>query len=124
MNRNAPIMIIGSDASFCYLMQRYVIQSHHAVCMANLGEDIVAMALRVSPIAILLEADPPANRSLALLETLSGHAGTRDIPVLLCAWQEQEDTGLQFGADGYLPKPILYKDFVQALTHIGIVANL
>jgi DNA-binding response OmpR family regulator len=123
MNREAPIMIIGSDASFCYLMQRYVTQSHHAVCMAYLGEDIVAMALRESPIAILLEADPPANRSLALLETLSGHAGTRDIPVVLCAWQEEEKTELHAGAHGYLPKPILYKHFVEALMHIGVVAK-
>jgi response regulator of citrate/malate metabolism len=123
MKPDAPIMIIGSDASFCYLMQRYVTQSHHAVCMAYLGEDIVAMILRESPIAILLEADPPANRSLALLETLSGHAGTCDIPVVLCAWQEQEKTESHFGADGYLPKPILYKDFVEALMHIGVVAR-
>jgi DNA-binding response OmpR family regulator len=123
MNRDAPIMVIGSDASFCYLMQRYVTQSAHPVIMAYLGEDIVSVALRESPIAILLEADPPANRSWALLETLRAHAATRDIPIVLCAWQGQEEQGWQAGADGYLPKPVLYKDFVEALMHVGVVTK-
>jgi CheY-like chemotaxis protein len=122
MNRDAPIMIIGSDESFCYLMQRYVMQSAHPVCLAYLGEDIVAVAARETPIAILMEADPPVNRSWSLLEALRTHAATRDIPVVLCAWQEQEE-GWQASADGYLLKPILYRDFVEAMMHIGIAAQ-
>lgn len=117
-------MIIGSDASFCYLMQRYVAQAAHPVCTANLGEDIVAVALRESPIAILLEADPPANRSWTLLETLRAHAETRDIPILFCGWHGEEEEGWRAGADGYLLKPILYHDFLEALMGIGVVAKL
>ncbi len=121
MDPNAPIMIVGSDASFCYLMRRYVTQSAYAAASAYFGEDILAMALREPPIAILLEADPPLNRGWELLQALKANAVTRSIPIVLCAWPEQAEEDLCARADSYLTKPVLYGDFLEAMAQIGIV---
>jgi DNA-binding response OmpR family regulator len=116
----AAIMVVGDNADFSYLIGRYVGQaSHRAVC-AYPEMDVVTLARRVRPIAIVLEADPPGSRCWQVLRALKAETGTCDIPVLLCSWLDDEAHGLDEGADVYLRKPVLYEDLLAALADVGV----
>lgn len=115
---NNRIMIVGRDSHFLYLIQRFVRTSEHQIVMANLGEDVLALARCEKPVAIVLEVDQPETAGWLTLRTLKADPDTRKIPVIACSWLDEEACGLAEGVDFYLRMPILYADFVVALETI------
>jgi chemotaxis family two-component system response regulator PixH len=116
----ASILIVGDNPDFCYLMQRYAQQSLHRTLSAFRNEDILALAHREKPAAIVLEVGLPGTAGWTLLSALKRDPSTNRIPVVLCSWLEDEDLGLNQGADVYLRKPVLYEQFLEALGVVGI----
>jgi CheY-like chemotaxis protein len=116
----SSIMVIGSDSHFCYLMRRYVSESFHNVIFAYLGDDALALAQKEIPAAIILEVDQPDTRGWDLLKTLKANLNTQNIPVVLCSWLDDDQRGIEEGADACLRKPILFSDFKRVLSLIGI----
>ena len=118
---DSSIMVIGNDAHFCYLMRRYIRKSMYQILFSTLGEDAFILAKREKPEAIVLEVDHPGTTSWQILHALKGNAETKSIPVVLCSWHDETKHGLQDGADACLRMPILYDDFLAALTQIGVI---
>lgn len=116
----ARILIVGDNPDFCYLMQRYAQQSLHQAVSAFRCDDILAVAHREHPAAIVLEVGLPGTAGWDLLGALKRDPDTTGIPVLLCSWLENEGLGLGQGADVYLRKPVLYEQFLEALGAVGI----
>jgi CheY-like chemotaxis protein len=116
----ATIMVVGNDSSFCYLMRRYAKKSMHRAVFAYLGEEALALARREKPAVVVLEVGRPGTMGWSVLRELRADQVTRDIPVVLCSWGDEGEQGLEEGADVCLRKPILYEDFLTALTDIGI----
>ena len=114
------IMIVGDDADFSYLMQRYVRRGGYRMVVAGSDEDALALACQNRPAAIVLEADLPGAPGWDILQALKGDQTTRDIPVLICSWSDQEERSLMEGAAGYLRKPVLYEDFLVALEGVVV----
>jgi response regulator RpfG family c-di-GMP phosphodiesterase len=115
---NNQVMIVGVDAHFLYLMQRYVRRSAYKIISANLGDDLLALARCQKPIAIVLEVDHPETIGWQVLRALKADPEVRKIPVMVCSWLDEEDRGLAEGADIYLRMPILYSDFGATLASI------
>jgi len=116
----STIMIVGDNADFSYLMQRYVRRGGYRMVVAGADEDARALACQNRPAAIILEADLPGAPGWDILQALKGNETTRDIPVLICSWSDEEERGLMEGAAGYLRKPVLYEDFLGALESVVI----
>jgi CheY-like chemotaxis protein len=112
------IMVVGRDAHFMYLMQRYVRRSAHKIISANQGEDVLGLARCKKPVAIVLEVDLPETIGWHTLRALKSDPEAGGIPVIVCSWLDEEARGLAEGADIYLRLPILYEDFGAALAHI------
>jgi CheY-like chemotaxis protein len=117
-NTNNRIMIVGGDAHFSYLMQRFVRTNAHQVVVANLGEDVLALARCKKPIAIVLEMDLPDTAGWRTLRTLKADPEVGKIPVIACSWLDEEARGLAEGASVFLRMPILHTDFAVALAAI------
>jgi len=115
---NTPIMIIGGDSHFLYLMQRYVRRSAHKIIFANLGEDLLALAKCERPVAIVLEVDRPETIGWRILRALKADPQVGKIPVIVCSWLDEEARSLAEGADIHLRMPILYADFGAALAAV------
>ena len=121
----APLMVVGDDASFCYLMQRYARKAACPVVLAHFAEDALNIALHETPVVVIVELDAPGDRGLAILGTLKTHPSTCNIPVILCSWTDETEHNALWNSDDesaalYLRKPILYDDFQAALTEIGV----
>ena len=112
---NNRIMIIGGDAHFLYLIQRYVRRSAHPIITANPGGDWVSLAKREKPAVIILEVDSPETIGWRILQTLMADPALKEIPVIICSWLDEEERGLAEGATTYLRMPILYEDFKMTL---------
>ena len=112
---NNRVMIVGGNAHFSYLMQRYVRTSDHQVISANLGEDVLALARREKPVAIVLEVDRPETIGWHTLRALKADPDVGGIPVIVCSWLDEEALGRAEGAYIFLRMPILYADFGVAL---------
>jgi CheY-like chemotaxis protein len=121
MSRHAhgPILVVAHDAGFCYLMRRYADESARQVVFAYLGEEALDLARRKAPAAIVLAFGPLDTTSWSVLRELKSEPSTCGIPVVLCAWPEDEARGREEGADAYLCMPVLYADFVAALAAVG-----
>ncbi len=113
------IMVIGFDADFCYLMQRFGRISAHPLILARQDEDILAQVCENQPEVIFLEIVHPGRFAWTLFTQLKSHPKTRSIPIIICSWQEEEPQDGQENADYYLRLPILYEHFTAALEHIG-----
>jgi PleD family two-component response regulator len=121
MNPELSIMVIGEDANFCYLMRRYVLKTKHQIVFSFLGEDVLAIAEREKPIAIIIEINASSSESWRLLQSVKSNLLTKKIPVILCSWQDEEKQSLEKGANAFLHMPILYDDFQAKLATIGII---
>jgi len=113
-------MVVGDDASFCYLMQRYAQKAAYPLIMAHFAEDTLDIALHQAPAVIIVELDTPGEKGIEVLNALKAHPATRAIPIILCSWSDETERCLDEGSAIYLRKPILYDDFQAALTDVGV----
>lgn len=122
--KTAPkVMVIGFDANFCYLMQRFGRVNSHPVVFADPNQDIISQALQHRPSVIFLEAAQPGKVANALICSLKGHPETCQIPVVICYWQEDVVNNLQHCADITLQLPILYENYSAVLTKVEKVVQ-
>ena len=110
------IMIVGKDAHFSYLLQRFVRTSTYRTIPVNLGDDVLSFARDEKPVAIVLEVDTPQIVGWDALRALKSDPDVASIPVIVCSWLDESARGLAEGADMYLRMPILFEEFGAALT--------
>lgn len=116
----APLMLVGDDVSFCYLMQRYAQQGACPLMTVHFAEDVLSRVLAETPPAVILELDFLGGRGWEVLNVLRTHPEARRIPIILCAWADDAERSLDEGVALCLRKPILYADFRAALAEVGI----
>ncbi len=56
-----------------------------------------------------------------VLEALKNDPDTRDIPVVICSFQAEEEKGFKLGAADYLLKPILEEELLQAFQRLKLL---
>ena len=114
------VLIVEDDQACMYLWQRYVGEcGFRAVCTLT-GQEALDLARREQPVLVVLDVLLPDIDGWEVLHALKANDATRDIPVLICSALREEKRSLKEGADGYLQKPILYENFLRALSNMGM----
>ena len=114
------LVVVGDDASFCYLLERYAKKSDYRAVSVHSHEDALSTTLRESPVAVILELDLPKGRGWKAYHALKHHPETCEIPVILCSWSDETERGLDEGGTVHLRKPILYDDFLEVLLAMAL----
>src|SRR5512145_2607676 len=97
------ILVIGFDANFCYLMERYGLLSTYPLAFADHNEDILAQVKARRPDLIFLEVVHPGNFAQKLMKDIKANRETCHIPIVVCSWQDSEELCLgQENADFHL----------------------
>ena len=109
------VMIVGSNAYFIYLMQHYVRTSGYQDIVAPLDDEVVTFAQKTKPAVIILESDLTEPASHEILYALKHDQLTRDFPVMVCSWQDEDENMLASEGDNYLQKPVTYDKFLSAM---------
>ena len=116
--RTPAALIVEDDMTCIYLWQRYMKRSGFRAISTQEGKGALDMARREKPDLVVLDVMLPDMDGWEVLEALKDDPSTRDIPVLVCSALQEEKLSIAKGADGYLQKPILYEDFLTALSSI------
>ena len=114
------ILIAASDPNIVYLLQRYAEESGFHAVKAGQGHEVADIAQQIQPSLILLELDSPGTAGCQLLHQLHLRQATRDIPVVVYSYMDEDSGAPLEGVVGHLHKSILYDDFLAALDQAGV----
>jgi CheY-like chemotaxis protein len=114
-------MCVELDSDFFYLIRSFAERSGLRAEYINRGTDALAQARLSRPVVVFLEADHPSQHpAWNVLAGLKADPVTQEIPVVLFSWLDDEELALQKGADVYVRKPVMFADFLSALTTAGV----
>jgi DNA-binding response OmpR family regulator len=114
------LLLAASDPNSTYLLRRYAEQSGFEIAHTSANKDVLALARRIRPAAIILETGLPGMMDWSLLQALKAHKATCRVPVLVYWWAEEDVDDQAQDVAGYLQHPVLYEDFLAALTRVGV----
>jgi len=141
------ILAIDQEPQVIALYRRYLARQNYSIIAITDLQEAVRVARDAQPFAITLDvamgdktsaaprmrgrlpgvtqAEPEQVNAASLtgwqvLEALKKEPQTRDIPVIVCSVQAEEERGFRMGAADYLLKPILEEELLQAIQRIKI----
>src|SRR5262245_25843691 len=114
-----PILLLFSrNPQLIYLIQRY---AGNCGCQLIVDQDVTAVITMIGqhvPNMILLDVSQDNAERHEALRKIKENATTPATPVILCGTSEMD--WLNCEAEGRLLQPILFNDFAQALSEVGI----
>ena len=114
----STILVIEDNATNMTLSSFLLETAGHVVVPATSAEIGLALARESPPDLILMDIHLPGMDGLQATALLKADAATRAIPVIALtalAMKGDEERILAAGCDGYIAKPIDYKDFLSAV---------
>ena len=112
------ILIIEDNAANLKLATFLLESAQHEVLSATDAEAGLAIARQDHPDLILMDIQLPGMDGLEATAQLKGDPATREIPVIALtalAMKGDEERIRAAGCDGYIAKPIAYKEFLATI---------
>ncbi|MBN1667520.1 MAG: response regulator, partial [Anaerolineales bacterium] len=109
------VLAIDDDPQVIHLYERYLRNAGYQVVALTDPREALAYARQVQPFAITLDIMMPDFDGWQILKDLKADPEVGHIPVVICSILDEKDKGLELGAKGYLTKPILEEEFIQAI---------
>jgi two-component system cell cycle response regulator DivK len=114
----ARILVVDDDARNLRLAGTVLEQAGHQVLSAEGGAEGVQVALAHMPDLVLMDVQMPGMDGIAALRCLRGEPRTATVKVVALtalAMKGDAERLLGEGFDGYLEKPIRYKEFLASV---------
>ena len=115
----AKVLVVEDNPANMTLATFLLESVGHTVLKATDAEAGVALACGEQPDLILMDIQLPGMDGLRATGLLKGDAATRDIPVIALtalAMKGDEERIREAGCDGYIAKPLSYKDFLATIS--------
>lgn len=126
MQKSKPILLVEDDRVDAMTVKRAMrdLQVNRSVAHSTNGEE--AMKYLTSPdtekpFIILLDLNMPKMNGIEFLKAMKAHPDLKTIPVIvLTTSKEQRDIldSFEFGASGYMVKPVDYSKFVEIINRV------
>jgi CheY-like chemotaxis protein len=113
------VLAIDDDPSAIYLLQENLGDAGYHVVGATGGEEGLARARELQPMAIFLDILMPNMDGWHVLNELKADPDTRDIPVIILSIVDQRDRGHRLGAADYLLKPFDRESILVTLARLA-----
>jgi CheY-like chemotaxis protein len=115
------VIIAVNDPNILYLLQRYVEESGFLPVAALHGPTILNLLTRQpSPALLILDMGYPEVSGPETLSELQAAAATHSVPIVLYSCVDEPPDTWREVAAAYLPKSVMYTDFVDALKRAGV----
>jgi two-component system, cell cycle response regulator DivK len=114
----ATVLVIEDNAANLRLASVLLQSAGHRVLSASDAEGGLALARTQRPDLILMDIQLPGMDGLQATRLLKAEETTRAIPVIALtalAMKGDEERILAAGCDGYIGKPMRYKEFLAAI---------
>ena len=109
------ILSINDDPKIITLYRRYLEPEGFNVISLTNSVQALDAARKYKPYAITLDVRMPNQDGWAVLKTLKEDPETADIPVIFCTIEEDQAKARELGASGFLLKPVLKEELLNAL---------
>jgi two-component system cell cycle response regulator DivK len=123
----AKVLIIEDNAANMRLATFLLKSAGHSVLCATDAESGLTLARAEQPDLILMDIQLPGMDGLEATALLKSDAATRDIPVVALtalAMKGDEERIRAAGCDGYIAKPLVYKEFLTTIASHLVRATL
>ena len=100
------VLVIDDDATQRDLMRRFLEKEGFSAQTASSGEQGLALARRLKPLAITLDVMMPGMDGWRVLSELKADPQLRDIPVIMLTMVDDKNRGYALGAADYVTKPV------------------
>jgi two-component system cell cycle response regulator DivK len=115
----ATVLIVEDNPANMTLATFLLKSAGHSVLSATNAEIGVALAREQQPDLVLMDIQLPGMDGLQATALLKGNESTRAIPVIALtalAMKGDEQRIRAAGCDGYIAKPLAYKDFLATIS--------
>ena len=115
----AKVLIVEDNPANMTLATFLLKSAGHTVISATSAEAGVALAREEQPDLVLMDIQLPGMDGLQATALLKGDEATRAIPVIALtalAMKGDEERIRAAGCDGYIAKPLAYKDFLATIS--------
>ncbi len=109
------VLVVDDNKDLVRSFQLYTAGTKYDVVAPDELRDLPAAIEVLAPDAIVLDVMLPHTDGWELLVELRARAETRSIPIIVCSVMPERDLALALGAVVYLQKPVLRRQFVEAL---------
>ena len=117
----STILVVEDNVANMKLSTFLLESAGHTVVPATTAEIGVTLAAECRPALILMDIQLPGMDGLQATALLKANEATRDIPVIALtalAMKGDEERIRAAGCDGYIAKPLDYKDFLSVIKTI------
>ena len=114
----AKVLIIEDNAANMTLATFLLQSAGHSVLSATDAESGLTLARAEQPDLVLMDIQLPGMDGLEATALLKSHESTRDIPVVALtalAMKGDEERIRAAGCDGYIAKPLAYREFLATI---------
>lgn len=117
------ILVVDDQESALRLYQRYLAHTGLKVTGVRDGAEVLDLAKRLLPQAIMLDVMMPNVDGWEVLQGLKADPACRSIPVIVCSVWEEPELASSLGATGFLAKPITQADLLAALAQLRLLPS-
>jgi CheY-like chemotaxis protein len=110
-----PVLVIDDNPDTIQLFQRYVQGTRYSVVGLQEPAEALRVIGAVNPRILLIDVMMPELDGWDLLTQIRLNHLLPNAAVLICSILPQESLARSLGADGFLQKPVLPQDFLNAL---------
>src|SRR6266513_1548344 len=114
----AKVLVVEDNPANMTLSTFLLESVGHSVLKATDAENGLALARAEQPDLILMDIQLPGMDGLRATALLKGDVATRDIPIIALtalAMKGDEERIRAAGCDGYIAKPLAYKEFLTTI---------
>ncbi|MFH1872724.1 MAG: response regulator [Pseudomonadota bacterium] len=117
----ARILVVEDNAMNMKLTVAMLQQGNHEVLQAADAEEGIRLARECRPALILMDVQLPGMDGLAASRLLKADTATRSIKIVALtalAMQGDRERVTAAGCDGYISKPIHYREFLKTVSEM------
>ena len=117
------ILVVEDDYATSKLLSNYLNKWGYTPTIVNTGEQTLSQIDKEKFLAVILDIEIPSINGLELLKKIREHKNAKNVPVIVCSVEPDEQKAYLMGAVEYFVKPINYNYLVEVLTSYKLRKN-
>lgn len=110
------VLVIEDDFATSRLLSNYLNKWGYDPVIVNTEEQTFSQIDKEKFLAVILDIELPNTNGLELLKKIREHKNAKNVPVIVCSVEVEEQKAYMMGAVEYFVKPINYNFLVEVLT--------
>ncbi len=117
------VLVVEDDYATSKLLNNYLNKWGYDPTIVNTEEQAFRIVEKEPLLAVILDIELPNINGLELLKKFHEHPKTKNIPVIVCSVEPEQQKAFMMGAVEYFIKPINYNYLVEVLTSYKLRKN-